>query len=98
MVRFRRPELDVSERRQDARRSELALVVLSVVKQRLDAVRAVLAGVTVTEVASATGPRVGCLEAGEAYESAGPGRNVPLQAAGVSLLDLYKPHQSAELT
>jgi transposase-like protein len=33
----------------------LALVVLSVVEQRLDAVRAVLAGATVTEVAAATG-------------------------------------------
>ena len=33
----------------------LALVVLSVVDQRLDAVRAVLAGATVTEVAVATG-------------------------------------------
>jgi transposase-like protein len=33
----------------------LALVVLSVVEQRLDAVRAVLAGATVTEVAAAAG-------------------------------------------
>ena len=33
----------------------MALVVLSVVEQRLDAVRAVLAGVTVTEVAAAAG-------------------------------------------
>jgi transposase-like protein len=33
----------------------LALVVLSVVEQRLDAVRAVLAGATVIEVAAATG-------------------------------------------
>jgi hypothetical protein len=32
------------------------------------AVRAVLEVVTVTEVAAATGPRVGCLQAGEAYE------------------------------
>ena len=36
-------------------RPGLALVVLSVVEQRLDAVRAVLAGATVTEVAAATG-------------------------------------------
>jgi hypothetical protein len=35
----------------------------------MEAVRAVLAVVTVTEVAAATGPRVGCLQAGEAYES-----------------------------
>ena len=33
----------------------MALVVLSVVEQRLDAVRAVLAGATVTEVAAAAG-------------------------------------------
>ena len=33
----------------------MALVVLSLVEQRLDAVRAVLAGASVTEVAAATG-------------------------------------------
>jgi transposase len=37
------------------RRPGLALVVLSVVEQRLDAVRAVLAGASVTEVAAEVG-------------------------------------------
>src|SRR5215218_4647241 len=41
--------------RQDSRRPGLALVVLSVVDQRLDAVRAVLAGAEVTEVAGSCG-------------------------------------------
>jgi transposase InsO family protein len=52
---FGQPELDVSVGRRDSGRPGLALVVLSVVEQRLDAVRAVLAGATVTEVAAAAG-------------------------------------------
>ena len=50
MVGFGQPEFDVSAGRQDLGRPGLALVVLSVVEQRLDAVRAVLAGATVTDV------------------------------------------------
>jgi transposase len=53
VVGFGQPELDVSAGRRDFGRPGLALVVLSVVEQRLDAVRAVLAGATVTEVAAA---------------------------------------------
>ena len=55
MVGFSQPEFDVSAGRQDSGRPGLALVVLSVVEQRLDAVQAVLAGSTVTEVAAAMG-------------------------------------------
>ena len=46
--------LDVSAGASGLGEAVLVGVVLSVVKQRLDAVRAVLAGVTVTEVAAAT--------------------------------------------
>ena len=45
-------ERDVSGGRRDSGRPGLALVALSVVEQRLDAVRAVLAGATVVEVAA----------------------------------------------
>jgi transposase InsO family protein len=55
VVGFGQLEFDVSAGRRDLGRPGLALVVLSVVEQRLDAVRAVLAGATVTEVAVATG-------------------------------------------
>lgn len=47
--------LDVSAGRRTRRRPGLALVVLSVVEQRLDAVRAVLAGADVVEVAERVG-------------------------------------------
>ncbi|MEV4660372.1 helix-turn-helix domain-containing protein [Micromonospora echinofusca] len=49
---FRHSEPDVSAGRRDSGRPGLALVVLSVVEQRLDAVRAVLAGSDVMEVAA----------------------------------------------
>ncbi|MFF3866353.1 IS481 family transposase [Micromonospora sp. NPDC001898] len=53
--RFRHSGPDVSAGRRDSGRTGLALVVLSVVEQRLDAVRAVLAASDVTEVAAGFG-------------------------------------------
>ncbi|MEU4640346.1 IS481 family transposase [Micromonospora sp. NPDC023814] len=53
--RFRHSGPDVSAGRRDSGRPGLALVVLSVVEQRLDAVRAVLAGSDVVEVAAKCG-------------------------------------------
>ena len=50
MICFGQSEVDVSAGRRDLGRPGLALVVLSVVEQRLDAVRAVLAGATVVAV------------------------------------------------
>ena len=55
MVGFGQPGFDVSAGRRDSGRSGLALVVLPVVEQRLDAVRAVLAGADVIEVAARIG-------------------------------------------
>jgi transposase-like protein len=55
VICFGQSEVDVSAGRRDSGRPGLALVVLSVVEQRLDAVRAVLAGATVVEVAAAVG-------------------------------------------
>jgi transposase InsO family protein len=55
VVGFGQSGLDVSAGRRDLRRPGLALVVLSVVEQRLDAVRAVLAGTDVVEVAGRVG-------------------------------------------
>src|SRR3954451_22697351 len=52
---FGEPEPDVSAGRRDSGRPGLALVVLSVVEQRLDAVRAVLDGGDVVEVAASVG-------------------------------------------
>jgi transposase len=51
----RHPVLDVSAGRLRFGRLGLALVVLSMVEQRLDAVRAVLAGADVTEIAASIG-------------------------------------------
>ena len=55
MVGFGQPGFDVSAGRRDLGRPGLALVVLSVVERRLDAVRAVLAGADVVEVAARVG-------------------------------------------
>ena len=55
MIRFGQSELGVSAGRRDSGRPGLALVVLSVVEQRLDAVRAVLDGADVVEVAERVG-------------------------------------------
>jgi hypothetical protein len=52
---FGHSESDVSAGRWDSGRPGLALVVLSVVEQRLDAVRAVLGGADVVEVAASIG-------------------------------------------
>jgi hypothetical protein len=55
VVRLGHRVLDVSAGRPEPGRPGLALVVPPVVEQRLDAVRAVLAGASVVEVAAETG-------------------------------------------
>jgi transposase-like protein len=55
VVGFGHSESDVSAGRRDSGRPGLALVVLSVVEQRLDAVRAVLTRADVVEVAARAG-------------------------------------------
>ena len=69
----------------------MALVVLSVVEQRLDAVRAVLAGVSVAEVAAGRGVAVDVASLG------GPvsGRGVVAGLADRSHRPLSCPHQVA---
>jgi hypothetical protein len=91
VICFGQSEVDVSAGRRDSGRPGLALVVLSVVEQRLDAVRAVLAGATVVEVAAAVGVSRSTLHRWIGRYLAG---NVP-GLADRSHRPLWCPHQAA---